>query len=316
MWFLKFFGIFGAASVILAGVPECPPSQKVYPCFCTNDGLLTSIDCEGLGSLQKISDVMKNIKGQNLSFAFWKSNLGDIPSNFFEGFQSVNLHFENCKIGSFGDRPFTGLENSLKNIYVYGSVDKRKKDLETFPLGHLKKLKDLYFEANDIKRLGNDWFEGGPESLEQLMLEANDIEELGDKAFASLINMTQIWLGDNRFKKVSRSMFPNPANKLELLEMSFNGIEELPEDMFEGMPRLTSINVSGNKLKTVPEATWGKIWDQLNEVYLERNSGFVCDENMKWIYQRKLPKILTGRCTGGNKLSGKEIKSLTLADFD
>lgn len=50
---------------------------------------------------------------------------------------------------------------------------------------------------------------------------------------------------------------------------SFNGIEELPEDMFEDMPALIRVNVSGNKLKSVPKSTWGKIWDQLEEVYLE-----------------------------------------------
>lgn len=211
--------ILGLVCAILCDVPNCPPSEKVYPCYCNNDGYLTSVDCEGIGNIEKVIPILKNTKGLNMSYAFWKSNLGDIPSNFFDGQMSVNLHFENCKIGSFGERPFTGLEDTLKNLYIYGSVDKRKKNLETFPLGHLKKLEYLSFEANDIKRLGNDWFEGGPVPLRQLMLEANDIEELGDRAFASLVNLQQIWLGDNRFKKVSRSMFPRSANKLELLEI-------------------------------------------------------------------------------------------------
>ena len=50
---------------------------------------------------------------------------------------------------------------------------------------------------------------------------------------------------------------------------SFSNIEELPADIFEDMPVLKSINVAGNKLESVPEGTWGKIWNQLEEVYLE-----------------------------------------------
>lgn len=298
--------------------PPCPPVKDIYPCYCSDDQYLTSVGCEGLSSLDKAYPAIKNTKGQNMSFAFWKSKLGDIPSDFFEGHQSINLHFENCQIGSFGSRPFTGLENTLKDLFIYGSVNKRRKDLETFPLGHLKKLDSLAFQANDIKRLGNDWFNDGPESLEYLNLEANDIEELGDKAFASLVNIEQIWLGDNSFKKVSRTMFPRPANKLRLLEMSFSGYSELPEDIFDDMPALKSIIVSGNKLQTAPEAIWGRIWNQLDEVYLERNSGFVCDDRIKWIYQRKLPRILSGRCpaSDNSKLSGKELSALKLSDFE
>lgn len=200
-------------------VPTCPPREDIYPCRCDSDQYLTSIGCDGIGSIDKIQHVMKNTKGLNMSFAFWKSRLGDIPSDFFDGQQSVNLHFENCQIGSFGDRPFTGLEDTVKDIYIYGSVDKRRKDLTTFRLSHLKKLTDLSFMGNDIKRLGNDWFESGPASLRVLLLDANDIEEIGDRAFAALPNIEQIWLGDSRFKKVSRSMFPRPANKLRTLEI-------------------------------------------------------------------------------------------------
>ncbi|XP_042906254.1 toll-like receptor 13 [Parasteatoda tepidariorum] len=294
---------------------DCPPRDKVYPCSCENDGLLTSVDCEGFSSLSKVEPVVKNTLGHNVSFAFWRSNLGDIPSEFFKGHQSVNLHFENCKIGSFGDKPFSGLENSLRQLYIYGSVDKRRKDLKTFPLSHLKHLRDVSFLGNDIVQLGNDWFEDGPEALEQLDLQANDIEKLGDKAFTTLTNLQQLWLGDNRVRTVSRSMFPNPANKLWLIEISFNGIEELPADFFEGFPALKTVNLAGNKLKTIPESIWGKVWSQLEEVYVERNQGFVCDESLKWIYRQKLPKILRGKCGYGNNLYNRDLDTLKLEDF-
>lgn len=45
------------------------------------------------------------------------------------------------------------------------------------------------------------------------------------------------------------------------------------------------------------------------------NKGFTCDENLKWIYTRKLPRILTGKCTD-EKHYGKQIKDLILADFE
>nr|QDC23080.1 leucine-rich repeat protein isoform S1 [Cupiennius salei]QDC23081.1 leucine-rich repeat protein isoform S1 [Cupiennius salei] len=316
MWYWVIWKILlGLACLVASNVPECPPRENVYPCDCASDYYSTWIECRSIHGVEKMELALENTRGLNVSYAFWKSRLGDIPSDFFKGQKSTSVHFENCQIGSFGDRPFTGLEDTLKSIYIYGSVDKRRKDLETFRLGHLKKVTELIFEANDIKRLGNDWFEGGPAPLKLLMLEANDIEELGDRAFASLENLEQIMLGDNRFGKISRSMFPRPATKLKYLETSFNGIRELPEDLFEDMPVLNSINVSGNKLKSVPEATWGKIWGQLDEVYLERNEGFECDENIKWIYQRRLPRILTGQCRGG-KFAGKKLQDLTLADFD
>lgn len=202
----------------LSDVPKCPPREAIYPCRCYNDYYLTSVDCESINGIDKIQHVLKYTKGLNMSYAFFKSKLGDIPSDFFDGQQSVNLHFERCQIGSFGDRPFTGLEDSLKRLYIYGSVNKRRKDLETFRLSHLKKLEYLTFIANDIHRLGNDWFESGPTSLQTLMLEANDINEVGDRAFATLTNVRRIWLGNNSFKKVYRTMFPRPATKLEVLD--------------------------------------------------------------------------------------------------
>lgn len=219
MWFYIITVLVGVVYIARGEAPPCPPSQDVYPCFCDGDEFLTSVDCTGFSGLEKLYPVLKNTQGHNVSFGFWKSRLGDIPSDFFSGHKSVNLHFEKCKISSFGSKPFSGLEDTLKRIFIYGSIDKRDKDLTSFPLGHLNQLVDLAFQANDIKKLGNDWFNGGPKTLEQLNLEANDIEELGDKAFASLSNVEQIWLGDNNFKKVSRSMFPRPAEKLWLLEM-------------------------------------------------------------------------------------------------
>lgn len=220
MWTWIFGNVFfGLVCVAFSEVPPCPASDKVYPCYCNSDGLLTSVGCEGVSVIDNIKHVLINTKGLNMSYAFWKSRLGDIPSDFFDGQQSVNLHFEKCQIGSFGDRPFTGLEDTLKRLYIYGSIDKRRKDLETFPLGHLKKLKDVAFMANDIKRLGNDWFKDGPTVLQYLDLQANDIEEVGDQAFAALVNLEQVWMGDNRFKKVYRTMFPRPATKLQLIEI-------------------------------------------------------------------------------------------------
>lgn len=313
---LSFQVFLSVVSVSFGDAPPCPPSKDIYPCFCDGDRWLTSISCEGINSLDKLYPVLKNTRGLNMSFAFYRMRIDEIPSDLFEGQQSVNLHFDNCKIASFGNKPFSGLEDTLKDIYIYDSVDKRRKDLKTFPLGHLKKLKSLAFQANDIVRLGNDWFNGGPETIQDLNLEANDIEELGDKAFASLVNVEQIWLGDNRVRSVSRSMFPSPANKLWLLEISFNGIEDLPTDMFEGFPALKTVNLSGNKLKTISETIWGNVWQQLNEVYLERNYQLICDEKIKWIYQQELPRIFTGKCTGDNKLARKELEDLTEKDFE
>lgn len=219
MWHWVFLQIFfRLICTALSEAPDCPPQKDVYPCSCSNDYYLTSIDCLRIRSLDQLKPVLEKNKSFNMSYAFWNSNLGDIPSDFFDGQKSVNLHFEDCKIGSFGKKPFSGLENTLKRLYVLNSINKRVKDLEIFPLGHLKKLEFLEFQGNDIKRLGNDWFEGGPEALTDLMLEANDIEELGDKAFASLVNLRQVWMGDNRFKTIKRSMFPRPAEKLELIE--------------------------------------------------------------------------------------------------
>lgn len=220
-WLLFGEVLLGLIYLGFSEVPTCPSRDAIYPCRCHSDPYLTSIGCEGIVSIDKVQHVLKNTKGLNMSYGFWKSRLGDIPSDFFDGQQSVNLHFENCQISSFGKRPFTGLEDSLKQIYIYGSVNKRRKDLEAFPLSHLNKLEYLTFIANDIKRLGNDWFESGPTSLHTLMLEANDIEEVGDRAFAALTNIERIWMGDNRFKKVYRTMFPRPATKLQMIEMRY-----------------------------------------------------------------------------------------------
>ncbi|XP_015916787.2 leucine-rich alpha-2-glycoprotein-like [Parasteatoda tepidariorum] len=308
--FTQLFLAFAATAFAI----ECPPSDKLYPCSCEEDEGHTIVQCEG-SSLSELEPAVKNTIGHNVSFYFTRCNLGDIPSDFLKGHISSRIKFEECVVTSFGETPFSGLENSLESLYIYSSIDRSVTKMDNFNLKHLHKLQ--YFSApyNDIGELGNHWFEGGPVSLTQVDLDGNKIESFGATALASLVNLEQLYVGDNQIKDVSRSVLPNPMRALWVLEAKSNLIEELPSDAFEGFPNLKIVNFGENKLKSIPENVWGKVWSQLESVYLEGNN-IVCDANIKWIYSQKLPDTFDGKCGPGNDLEGRDLKSLKLEDFE
>ncbi|XP_042906257.1 leucine-rich repeat-containing protein let-4 [Parasteatoda tepidariorum] len=293
---------------------ECPPSDKLYPCSCEEDEGHTIVQCEG-SSLSELEPAVKNTVGHNVSFYFTRCNLGDIPSDFFKGHISARIQFQQCVVTSFGETPFSGLENSLEALYIYSTIDRSVTKMDNFNLKHLQKLR--YFSAayNDIGDLGDHWFEGGPASLTQVDLDGNKIESVGATALVSLVNLQQLYVGENQIKYVSRSVLPNPTRDLWLIEAKSNLIEDLPENTFDGYPILKIVNLAQNKLKSIPENVWGKVWSQLESVYLEGND-IVCDANIKWIYSQKLPNTFDGKCGPGNDLEGRELKSLKLEDFE
>ncbi|XP_015910889.2 chondroadherin-like protein [Parasteatoda tepidariorum] len=304
--------IFEIAAVAFA--LDCPPRETVYPCSCAEEQGHAVVNCEGFNSMDELEPVVKNTVGYKVTFAIFRSHLGDIRSDFFKGHSSVKLRFENCIVRSFGDIPFSGLENSLETLYLYTAIEKSHTEMDKFRLSRMKKLRYITIANNDIEEVGNHWFEGGPASLEQIVLSSNKIERIGEKAFASLVNLQLLYLNDNKIKSVARSMLPNPAKMLWSLNAKSNEIEELPTDAFEGYPNLNTVNLSQNRLKSIPENVWGKIWSQLQAVYMDDND-VVCDENLKWIYKQQLPKIFVGKCGPGNALHDKDFNSLKLEDF-
>ncbi|XP_042906236.1 chondroadherin-like protein [Parasteatoda tepidariorum] len=309
---LVFIQILSLAVAALA--LDCPPKDKVYPCSCAEEQGRITINCEGFNSISELEPAVKNTIGYNVNFGFYRSHLGAIPSDFFKGHTSVKISFQECIVFSFGDTPFSGLEDSLEILDIYTGIDQSVTKTDTFRLGHLKKLKYFTFGHNDIAELGNRWFEDGPASMQQLSLESNNIEKVGDKALSTLVNLEQLFVNNNHIKVVARSMLPNPARNLWVLEAKTNEIEELPSDTFEGYPSLKIVNLSQNKLTSITESVWGKVWSQLRSVYLEGND-IICDGNLKWIYRQKLPADFKGKCGPGNNLQSRALDSLKLEDF-
>ncbi|XP_071033316.1 leucine-rich repeat transmembrane neuronal protein 3-like isoform X1 [Parasteatoda tepidariorum] len=293
---------------------DCPSRELVYPCSCAVEQGQAVISCEGFNSIHEIEPAVKHTIGYDVNFSILRSHLGDIPSDFFKGHKSTKLNFENCVVKSFGDTPFSGLEDSLEILYLYTILDYSHTNMDKFRLNHLKKLKYAAIGNNDLDVLGNNWLSDGPVSLDQISLVGNKFKGIGDKAFASLSNIQQLYVDSNNIKTLARSMFPNPAKMFWILGASSNEIEELPADIFEGFPKLARVNLSHNKLKSIPENVWGKIWSHLQSVFLDGND-IVCDENLKWIYKQQLPREFTGKCGPGNNLQNRDLNSLKLEDF-
>lgn len=181
------------------------------------------------------------------------------------------------------DGSLRGLENSLKNLNLKGTLQKQ---IPT-AIKEMKTLAFLDLSQNSLRTLpgtdGRQTFEG-LESLTALNLERNVIQVLEEDAFYGVQNtLSSLSLLNNLLPD-----FPSKAIKtlkeLRVLDIGFNLLTELPDDAFVGNPSLTLLALDGNPLATVPFSALSHLNNTLRG--LSVGGRFLhCDCRLLWIVE-------------------------------
>lgn len=210
-----------------------------------------------------------------------KNRIANIPDNAFQGLGKLSTLKLSDNNVTLSPGAFRGIENSLKNLNLKGTKQKRVPEC----VRGLKVLAFLDLSQNGIRELpgpgGLRTFEG-LDSLTALNLERNLIQTLGETAFAGVRKtLSSLSLLNNLLAE-----FPVGAihslKELRVLDIGFNLLTALPETAFRGNPSITLLALDGNPLPTVPETALAHLNRTLRGLSL--GGRFLhCDCKLKWV---------------------------------
>ncbi|KAM7351165.1 leucine-rich repeat and fibronectin type-III domain-containing protein hattifattener isoform 2-T2 [Cochliomyia hominivorax] len=221
--------------------------------------------------------ILSNLNLLDLS----KNRIVTIPDEAFKGSSKLSTLKLNDNNVTLSAGAFRGLENSLKNLNLKGTRQRRVPEC----IRGLKSLAFLDLSLNGIKELpgvgGIRTFEG-LDSLTALNLERNLIQSLGESSFVGVRKtLSSLSLLNNLLAE-----FPVGAihalKELRVLDIGFNLLTALPESAFRGNPSITLLALDGNPLPTVPE----KAFTHLNVTLrgLSLGGRFLhCDCKLRWV---------------------------------
>lgn len=210
-----------------------------------------------------------------------KNRIANIPDRAFQGLEKLaTLKLSDNNV-TLSVNAFKGMENSLKNLNLKGTKQKRVPE----SVRGLKMLTFLDLSQNGIRELpgpkGIRTFEG-LETLTALNLERNLIQSLGETAFAGIRKtLSSLSLLNNLLAE-----FPVGAihslKELRVLDIGFNLLTALPETAFRGNPSITLLALDGNPLPTVPENALSHLNRTLRGLSL--GGRFLhCDCKLRWV---------------------------------
>ncbi|KFM69783.1 Slit-like protein, partial [Stegodyphus mimosarum] len=283
-------------------IEECPPPEDNYPCYCEEEEEMV-VHCNYLNESKQIHNAFNKLSGYKIfKVSFWKNEIDVIKSDMFRGLSIKQVVFTNSSV-RLESPQFVGLESSLTRLTFLSSFD-NDTPMEPWSIEHLKILKEMRFDRNEIKILKNSWLSSSGPVLRSLTFSECQIEKLEDKVFSKMDSLTTLFLNDNGISAVSRSMFPRPAEHLRSIDLNGNKLQTLPDDIFKDMPSLKSIDLGRNLLQTLSESAWSSIVESFSRVILEDNP-IKCDKYLKWISKKDLPKTFTGKCSAPAKLKNR-----------
>lgn len=210
-----------------------------------------------------------------------KNRIAAIPDNAFIGLSKLSTLKLSDNNVTLSAGAFRGLENSLKNLNLKGTRQKRIPDA----IRGMHSLAFLDLSQNGIRELpgpgGIRTFDG-LDSLTALNLERNLIQTLGETAFTGVRkSLSSLSLLNNLL-----SEFPVGAihslKELRVLDIGFNLLTILPETAFRGNPSITLLALDGNPLPTVPEKALAHLNRTLRGLSL--GGRFLhCDCKLRWV---------------------------------
>nr|XP_043068557.1 leucine-rich repeat and fibronectin type-III domain-containing protein 2 isoform X3 [Drosophila bipectinata] len=234
------------------------------------DNLLSDVPVEALKVLGKLNllDLSKN-------------QLTQIPDDAFTGLTKLSTLKLNDNNVTLAAGAFRGLEQSLKNLNLKGTKQRRVPEC----IRGLKSLAFLDLSQNGIKELpgaGGIRVFDGLDALTALNLERNLIQSIGETAFAGVRKtLSSLSLLNNLLAE-----FPIGAvhslKELRVLDIGFNLLTTLPEAAFRGNPGITLLALDGNPLSSVPEGAFTHLNATLRGLSL--GGRFLhCDCKLRWV---------------------------------
>ncbi|EDW11324.2 leucine-rich repeat and fibronectin type-III domain-containing protein 3 isoform X1 [Drosophila mojavensis] len=234
------------------------------------DNLLSEVPVKALQVLTKLNllDLSRN-------------QLSTIPDDAFAGLNKLSTLKLNDNNVTLAANAFRGLEQSLKNLNLKGTRQRRVPEC----IRGLKSLAFLDLSQNGIKELpgaGGIRVFDGLDSLTALNMERNLIQSIGETAFAGVRKtLSSLSLLNNLL-----SEFPIGAvhslKELRVLDIGFNLLTTLPEAAFRGNPSITLLALDGNPLSTVPEGAFAHLNATLRGLSL--GGRFLhCDCKLRWV---------------------------------
>ncbi|XP_058054153.1 insulin-like growth factor-binding protein complex acid labile subunit [Anopheles bellator] len=190
--------------------------------------------------------------------------LGIPKSIFMYQRRLLQLHLNNNKISSIGNKTFAGMGDlrvlNLRGNFIEG-VTKRL-------FAALPNLEELNLGENQISSLHPDAFEGLT-SLRILHLDDNAITSIPTPSFKPLRLLAELYLGLNTLYQLQTGAFEG-LQHLRRLDVRGSMLVNLTIDTFRGLENVRSLDISDNHLLKVPTVSLS-ILTRLEELALGQN---------------------------------------------
>ena len=115
--------------------------------------------------------------------------------------------------------------------------------------GHLKSVKRLFIDGNNLKDLNLDVFTGTT-NLETLSLQRNSLSRVPSGVFSSLAQLKRLYLSHNELQQLEDGAFEGLRNVV-YLDLSFNRLRKLDGIPFIHTKNLRELSVSDNNISDI-----------------------------------------------------------------
>ncbi|XP_053681325.1 insulin-like growth factor-binding protein complex acid labile subunit [Anopheles nili] len=272
--------------VMLAGVfvPFVAGAAAYCPSRCVCDDVKLHVTC-GEGELdvlpialnpaiERLVIKFNRIKAIDSSIQFYSdltmldlsyNHLLGIPKSIFM-YQKrlLQLHLNNNKISSIGNKTFAGMDE-LRVLNLRGNfIEEVTKGL----FKALPKLEELNLGENQIGSLHPDAF-AGLTNLRILHLDDNAINVIPTPSFRPLRLLAELYLGLNTLNQMQIGSFEG-LQHLRRLDVRGSMLVNLTIDTFRGLENLRSLDISDNHLLKVPTVALS-ILHRLEELSIGQN---------------------------------------------
>ncbi|ELU15044.1 hypothetical protein CAPTEDRAFT_221023 [Capitella teleta] len=209
----------------------------------------------------------------------------------------------------------------------------------------LKRLKELYLDHNQIRKITEHSFHGENKdevtlaNLDKLSLKKNRIQTLAPKAFENLISLTALNLARNKLNTIQYKVFHRLMD-LEHLDLHGNRLSSIEDETLYMLKSLRFLSLKNNQLTNLPrgipmlewlDLSYNKIRnissDQRTDIYpaelfILAHNPLHCDCNLLWLkemFDRReyllkhtdlRPADFIPTCTSPSRVAGQSWASL------